>query len=89
MGRLRVQVPTSSCSHVYGVGRRAVGAGEVSQVAGDDAGGAAYAGRGLFAADVTAGKVPGIRRIQQQMHVGQPRARLVQAHLRNLTSTTE
>jgi len=38
----------------------------------------------LFVADVAAGKVPGIRRIQQQMHVGQPKARLVQAHLRTL-----
>jgi hypothetical protein len=41
----------------------------------------------MFAADVTAGKVPGIRRIQTQMHVGQPKARLVQAHLRNVAST--
>lgn len=40
----------------------------------------------LFAADVDAGRVPGIRRIQQQMHVGQPRARLVQAYLRTLAS---
>ena len=38
----------------------------------------------LFAADVTAGKVPGVRRIQAQLHVGQPKARLVQAHLRNV-----
>jgi hypothetical protein len=37
-----------------------------------------------FAADVAAGRVPGIRRIQQQMHVGQPKARLVQTHLRSL-----
>lgn len=37
-----------------------------------------------FAADVTAGRVPGVRRIQQQLHVGQPKARLVQAHLRNV-----
>jgi hypothetical protein len=41
----------------------------------------------LFAADVTAGKVPGIRRIQTQMHVGQPKAKLVQAYLRTLGGT--
>jgi hypothetical protein len=41
-----------------------------------------------FAAELAAGRVPGIRRIQQQMHVGQPKARLVQAHLRNLTQTS-
>ena len=41
----------------------------------------------LFAADLETGRVPGIRRIQQQLHVGQPRARLVQAHLRSLTRT--
>jgi hypothetical protein len=39
----------------------------------------------VFAADIAAGRVPGIRRIQQQLHVGQPKARLVQEHLRNLT----
>jgi hypothetical protein len=39
-----------------------------------------------FAADIAAGRVPGIRRIQQQMHVGQPKAKLVQAHLRNVLS---
>ncbi len=43
----------------------------------------------MFAADVTAGKVPGIRRIQTQLHVGQPKARLVQAHLRNQLTTTD
>ena len=35
----------------------------------------------LFAADVAAGKVPGIRRIRREMHVGQPRAQQVQAYL--------
>jgi hypothetical protein len=40
-----------------------------------------------FAADVAAGRVPGVRRIQQQLHVGQPKARLVQAHLRNVIDT--
>jgi hypothetical protein len=37
-----------------------------------------------FAADVAAGRVPGVRRIQTQLHVGQPKARLVQVHLRNV-----
>jgi hypothetical protein len=31
--------------------------------------------------------VPGVRRIQQQLHVGQPKAKLVQAHLRNVIET--
>ena len=39
----------------------------------------------LFAADLEAGRIPGLRRIQAQLHVGQPKARLVQAHLRSLT----
>ena len=41
----------------------------------------------MFAADVTAGRVPGIRRIQTQLHVGQPKARLVQQHLKTLASS--
>jgi hypothetical protein len=41
----------------------------------------------LFAADLEAGRIPGVRRIQAQMHVGQPKARLLQAHLRSLTRT--
>jgi len=41
----------------------------------------------LFRDDLTAGKVPGIRRIQQQMHVGQPKARLVQQHLKTLAAS--
>ena len=43
----------------------------------------------LFAADVTAGRIPGIRRIQTQLHVGQPKARLVQEHLRNVLASTQ
>ena len=39
-----------------------------------------------FAADIAAGRVPGLRRIQTQLHVGQPKARLVQEHLRNVIS---
>ncbi len=41
----------------------------------------------LFAADITAGKVPGIRRIMTGLHVSDDKARLVQAHLRSLTPT--
>ena len=43
----------------------------------------------LFAADVTAGKVPGRRRVMAALKVGDAKARLVQQHLRNLTITTE
>jgi hypothetical protein len=38
----------------------------------------------MFAADVEAGKVPGLRRVMAAMHVGDTRARLVQEHLRNV-----
>ncbi|HEX7165073.1 MAG TPA: DUF2637 domain-containing protein [Trebonia sp.] len=40
-----------------------------------------------FAADLEAGRIPGLRRIQAQLHVGQPKARLVQEHLRNVIET--
>ena len=43
----------------------------------------------LFAADVTAGKVPGRRRVMAALKVGDAKARLVQQHLRNLTITTK
>lgn len=43
----------------------------------------------LFAADLEAGRIPGIRRIQAQMHIGQPKARLVQAHLRNTLAASD
>ena len=39
----------------------------------------------LFAAELAAGNVPSIRRIRAEMHVGQPRAREIQAHLETLT----
>lgn len=39
----------------------------------------------LFAADIEAGQVPGIRRIRSGLHVGQPAAQQVQAYLRSLT----
>ena len=41
----------------------------------------------LFAADIEAGQVPGIRRIRAGLHVGQPTAQQVQAYLRTLTRT--
>jgi hypothetical protein len=39
----------------------------------------------LFAGDLAAGDVPSIRRIRSALHVGQPRAREIQAHLETLT----
>ena len=39
----------------------------------------------LFAAELAAGDVPSIRRIRSGLHVGQDRARQVQAHLETLT----
>jgi len=39
----------------------------------------------LYAADITAGRVPGIRRIMTGLKVGDAKARLVQEHLRQLT----
>jgi hypothetical protein len=39
----------------------------------------------LFAADITAGKVPGRRRVMAALKIGDARARLVQEHLRSLT----
>ena len=40
---------------------------------------------GLFAADIEAGRVPGIRAIRSGLHVGQDKATEVQAYLRTLT----
>jgi hypothetical protein len=39
----------------------------------------------LFAADLAAGTVPGIRRIREQMHVGQPRAQQIRDYLSAVT----
>jgi hypothetical protein len=39
----------------------------------------------VFAAEIDAGDIPSIRRIRAALHVGQPRAREVQAHLETLT----
>jgi hypothetical protein len=39
----------------------------------------------LFAADLEAGQVPGIRKIRSGLHVGQDKASAVQAYLRELT----
>ena len=41
----------------------------------------------LFAADIGAGRVPGIRAIRSGLHVGQDKATEVQAYLRGLTRT--
>lgn len=43
----------------------------------------------LFAADITAGRVPGIRRIMTGLRIGDDKARLVQEHLRSLGRTTD
>jgi Protein of unknown function (DUF2637) len=49
--------------------------------------GHAHAAAELFAADVEAGRVPGIRAIRSGLHVGQDKASQVQAYLRGLIST--
>ena len=41
----------------------------------------------LFAKDIEAGRVPGVRRIRDGLHVGQPKAKVVQAYLRSLIAT--
>jgi hypothetical protein len=49
--------------------------------------GHAHAAAELFAADLEAGRVPGIRTIRAGLHVGQDKASEVQAYLRGLTRT--
>jgi hypothetical protein len=49
--------------------------------------GHAEAAAELFAADISAGRVPGIRAIRSGLHVGQDNAQQVQAYLRTLTRT--
>ena len=49
--------------------------------------GHAHAAAELFAADIEAGQVPGIRAIRSGLHVGQDKAGQVQAYLRGLTRT--
>jgi hypothetical protein len=49
--------------------------------------GHAHAAAELFAADLEAGRVPGIRAIRSGLHVGQDKAGLVQAYLRGLITT--
>ena len=49
--------------------------------------GHAHAAAELFAADLEAGRVPGIRTIRAGLHVGQDKASEVQAYLRGLTGT--
>lgn len=49
--------------------------------------GHAHAAAELFADEIEAGQVPGIRAIRSGLHVGQDKASQVQAYLRSLTST--
>ena len=49
--------------------------------------GHAHAAAELFAADIDAGRVPGIRAIRSRLHLGQDKATQVQQYLRSLTST--
>ena len=49
--------------------------------------GHAHAAAELFAADIEAGRVPGIRAIRSGLHVGQGKASQVQAYLRSIAST--
>jgi hypothetical protein len=49
--------------------------------------GHAHAAAELFAADLEAGRVPGIRAIRSGLHVGQDKASQVQEYLRELTRT--
>jgi hypothetical protein len=49
--------------------------------------GEAHAAAELFAADIEAGRVPGIRAIRSGLHVGQDKASQVQAYLRTLART--
>ena len=46
-----------------------------------------HAAAELFAADLEAGRMPGIRAIRSGLHVGQDKATEVQAYLRSLTGT--
>jgi hypothetical protein len=41
----------------------------------------------MFSVDLAEGSVPGIRRIRDEMRVGQPKAQQIQAYLRTLTSS--
>jgi hypothetical protein len=48
-----------------------------------------HAAREMFAADLAAGEVPGIRAIRSGLNVGQDRAQQLQAYLRDLTRTPQ
>src|SRR5215472_12344356 len=41
----------------------------------------------LFAGDLAEGRVPGVRRIRREMHLGQPRAQQVREYLAGLAGT--
>lgn len=46
-----------------------------------------HAAAELFAAELADGKVPSVRRVRREMHLGQPRAQQVQAYLTELASS--
>jgi hypothetical protein len=79
-----------SAELAIGMARRARQAAPVpAGVPGVPAGlnGHAHAAAELFATEIEAGQVPGIRAIRSGLHVGQEKAATVQAYLRSLTST--
>ena len=46
-----------------------------------------HAAAQMFAAELADGKVPSVRRVRREMHLGQPRAQQVQAYLTELASS--
>jgi len=63
----------------------AVPAPEPAPVAGYGLNGHGHEAERIFADEIAAGDIPSIRRIRAALHVGQPRAREIQAHLEKLT----
>jgi hypothetical protein len=49
--------------------------------------GLGHAAAELFATDLAGGKVPSVRRVRREMHLGQPRAQQVQSYLRVLAGS--
>jgi Protein of unknown function (DUF2637) len=62
--------------------RRSAGISDVAALNGH-----AHQAAELFAAELAEGRVPTIRRIRSEMHVGQPRAQQVREYLTDLTRT--
>lgn len=75
-----------SAELAIGMARRARQAAPVPDVPAE-LNGHAHAAAELFAADLEAGQVPGIRAIRSGLHLGQDKASQVQAYLRGLIST--